>query len=224
MKKNIELIYRIIFIILSGLSIGIHFSLNDENYNAHEFSFFTVQSNIFCFVIMCVLLIKYFMGRDICSKCLIYFKGMALSAILCTFLVYHFAECRIKYPLSVIGVFGLPVKTLFSHYITPFMFILDWLLFQPKGHFKWWHIAGWLAFPLTYFISFITRCCCNSASAFVNVQKYPYFFLDYETLGVGRFCSYIFVLLIILVAENTLIVMLDKFMYRISKKRAAASK
>ncbi|MFQ9514886.1 MAG: Pr6Pr family membrane protein [Eubacterium sp.] len=224
MKRYVELIYRIIFIIISGICIGIHFSIYDGDYNAHEFSFFTVQSNIFCFVIMCVLLIKYFMGRDLCSKCLIYFKGMALSAILCTFLVYHFAECRIKYPLSIIGIFGLPVKTLFSHYITPFMFILDWIIFQPKGYFKWWHIVGWLAFPLTYFLSFITRCNCNSAAAFVNVEKYPYFFLDYETLGVGRFCSYILVLLMIIVAENILIVMLDKYMFRVSKGQTFLSR
>ncbi len=196
-----------------------HFSLNDGDYNAHEFSFFTVQSNIFCFVVMCVLLIKYFMGKDTCSRCLTYFKGMALSAILCTFLIYHFAECRINYPLNVIGIFGLPIKTLFSHYIIPFMFLLDWIIFQPKGHFKWWHTVGWLAFPLMYFLGFITRCNCNPASAFINVQKYPYFFLDYETLGIGKFCNYIFVLLIIIFAENTLIVMLDKYMKKLSKKK-----
>jgi hypothetical protein len=187
-----------------------HFDMADGDYNTHEFSFFTVQSNIFCLVIMCVLLIKYFMGKNICSKALIYFKGMALSAIVCTFFVYHFAECRIKYPLFSIGIFGLPIKTLFSHYIVPFMFVLDWILFQPKGYFKWWHIAGWLAFPLSYFLGFLARCGFNSPSAFVNVEKYPYYFLDYETLGVQQFCNYILILFIIMIAENIIIVTLDK--------------
>lgn len=212
MKKYIELIYRIIFIIVSGICVGVHFNINDEYYNTHSFSFFTVQSNIFCLIVMCILLIKYFWGRDVCSRSLVYFKGMALSAIICAFLVYHFGECRVKYPLLTIGIFGLPITTLLSHYIVPFMFVLDWILFQPKGHFKWWHIAGWLIFPIIYFVSFMTRCCCNPASAFTNVQKYPYFFLDYETLGTRQFCSYILLLLVIIIAENTLIVIADKFM------------
>lgn len=212
MRKYIELIYRMIFIFVSGICIGIHFNINDGDYNAHSFSFFTVQSNILCLVVMCILLIKYFWGRDVCSRSLVYFKGMALSAIICTFLVYHFGECRIKYPLLTIGIFGLPITTLLSHYIVPFIFILDWIIFQPKGYFKWWHIAGWLAFPLMYFISFITRCCCNPASAFENVEKFPYFFLDYETLGFKQFCGYILLLLVVMTAENILIVIADKFM------------
>lgn len=219
MKKYIELIYRIVFIIISGIGIGIHFNINDGDYNAHEFSFFTIQSNIFCFVMMCILLIKYFAGKDINSKALMYFKGMSLSAILCTFLVYHFAECRFKYPIYTTGLIGIPLKSFLAHYVVPFMFILDWIIFQPKGYFKWWHIFGWLAFPLMYFLCFITRCGCNDASAFTNVEKYPYYFLDYETLGVTTFCKYILVMLVIMISLNILIILLDKFMFRISKKR-----
>lgn len=196
--------------------------MNDEYYNAHSFSFFTVQSNILCLIVMCVLLIKYFLGRDICSRSLIYFKGMALSAIICTFLVYHFAESVVKYPVLSSGIFSLPFTTILSHYVVPFMFVLDWIIFQPKGYFKWWHIAGWLAFPLIYFISFLTRCFCNSASAFEKVKKYPYFFLDYETLGIYEFCGYILLLLIIIVAENILIIITDKFMY--NKIKISANK
>ena len=46
-KTNFELIYRITFIIVSFIGIIIHFDINDKNYNTHEFSFFTIQSNIF---------------------------------------------------------------------------------------------------------------------------------------------------------------------------------
>lgn len=219
MKKYVELIYRIFFIIVCGICVGIHFNINDEYYNTHSFSFFTVQSNIFCLIVMCVLLIKYFWGRNLCSCSLIYFKGMALSAIICAFLVYHFGECRFKYPIFSIGIFGLPITTLLSHYIVPFMYVMDWIIFQPKGYFKWWHIVGWLVFPIMYFISFITRCCCNSNSAFENVPKYPYFFLDYETLGIKQFCVYILLLLIIMTAENVLIVIIDKFMAKWSRNR-----
>lgn len=212
LRKKIELIYRILFIIISGICVGIHFNMSDEYYNAHSFSFFTVQSNIFCLIVMCILLINYFYEKDIYSPSLIYLKGMALSAITCTFLVYHFAESVVKYPVLTTGLFSLPITTILSHYVVPFMFVFDWILFQPKGYFKWWHVAGWLIFPLIYFISFLTRCYCNPVSAFEKVKKYPYFFLDYETLGIRDFCGYLFLLLIIIILENMLIVILDKFM------------
>lgn len=220
LKKYIELGYRIIFIIISGISVLIHFTWNDGDYNAHEFSFFTVQSNIFCFVVMFILLLKYYSGSDKYSKWLVYFKGMALSAIICTFFVYHFAESRNKYPLIDIGVFGLPPRDLLAHYLTPFMFILDWLIFQPKGYFKWRYILTWLAFPIMYFTTFVTRCCCNAPEAFINVAKYPYFFLDYETLGKRAFIQYILLLTVIMITENTLIISIDKFIYKIKNLKS----
>lgn len=218
LKKNVEFVYRITFLIVAGISLLLHFDINDEYYNTHEFSFFTVQSNIFCFVMMILILIKYFRHKSTCSKALMFFKGMALSAIICTFLVYHFAEACNKYDFDKICLFGIPPKDLFAHYLTPFMYVFDWIIFQPKGYFKWWHIPGWLSFPALYFMGFMTRCQCNDASAFCNVDKYPYFFLDYETLGVKSFLCYILVLLVIFTSTNTLIVMADKYMYKHGRK------
>ena len=79
MKKRFELIYRILFIIISITGIAIHFDINDRDVNVHEFSFFTLWSNIFCAVFMSVLLIKHFTKKNTRSALLIYFKGMALS-------------------------------------------------------------------------------------------------------------------------------------------------
>ena len=64
MKHKFELVYRITFIIICATGIFIHFDLNDRNVNVHEFSFFTLWSNIFCLVFMIVLLVKHFTGKD----------------------------------------------------------------------------------------------------------------------------------------------------------------
>ena len=218
-KRNFELIYRIIFIIVSFIGIIIHFDINDRDYNTHEFSFFTIQSNIFCLIVMCILLIKHFSKKDDRSKLMMYFKGMALSSIICTFLVYHFAECRIVYPIYERGLLCIPLESLLAHYIVPAMYILDWLLFQPKGYFKFHCIFTWLAFPLFYLLCFLIRCRCNGPSAFINVPKYPYFFLDYETLGYYKCFSYMAVLLMILLAINTFIVLCDYLMHKFSNKK-----
>ena len=150
---------------------------------------------------------------------MMYFKGMGLSCIICTFLVYHFAECRVVYPIYVKGLFSIPLESLLAHYVSPLMYVLDWILFQPKGYFKFYHIFTWLAFPLFYILCFITRCCCNAPSAFLSVPKYPYFFLDYETIGYFKCLSYILVLMGILLAINAFIVAADYLMYRFSNKK-----
>ena len=218
MKRIFELIYRILFIIICAVGIFIHFDLNDRDYNAHEFSFFTLWSNIFCLVFMCVLLIKHFIGKDTRSKCLIYFKAMALSSIICTFLVYHFSEYKIIMSTNKPFILGLPLESIIAHYIVPFMFIADWIFFQPKGLFKWHYIFTWLTFPFVYIVCFFTRCQCNSPSEFVNVPKYPYFFLDYECIGMGKCFFYILMLLLIFVCINLLIIFTDKFLAKIKSK------
>lgn len=212
MKQRFELIYRITFIIICATGIFIHFDLNDRNINVHEFSFFTLWSNIFCLVFMIVLLIKHFTGKDTRSKVLIYFKGMALSSITCTFLVYHFSEHKIIASYDTMTSFGIPVESILAHYVVPSMFMLDWLIFQPKGLYKWSNIITWLAFPLVYILCFFTRCQCNSAEEFIDVPKYPYFFLNYECIGYGKCFLYILVLVGIFLAVNTIIVFTDKFL------------
>lgn len=212
MKHKFELVYRITFIIICATGIFIHFDLNDRNVNVHEFSFFTLWSNIFCLVFMIVLLVKHFTGKDTRSKLLIYFKGMALASITCTFLVYHFSEHKIILPDDTMTSLGLPVESILAHYVVPYMFILDWLFFQPKGLFRWNHIITWLAFPFIYIVCFFTRCQCNAPEEFINVPKYPYFFLNYESIGYGKCFLYILFLVGIFLAVNFIIVFTDSFL------------
>lgn len=182
------------------------------NINVHEFSFFTLWSNIFCLVFMIILLIKHHVGKNTRSKILIYFKGMALSSIVCTFLIYHFSEHRIIMSYDTITPLGLPLESILAHYVVPFMFVLDWLIFQPKGLFQWHYITSWLAFPFIYILCFFTRCRCNSPEEFLDVPKYPYFFLDYECLGIGKCCMYILFLMIVFLTVNTIIIFADKIL------------
>ena len=219
MKLKFELIYRIIFIVICSIGIGIHFDFNNRNINAHEFSFFTLWSNIFCLIVMIILLIKHFMGKDTRSKILIYFKGMALSSITCTFVIYHFSEHSILLSDNSITSLGIPIESVFAHYVIPTMFVLDWLIFQPKGLFQWHNIITWLAFPFIYILCFFTRCQCNKPEEFLNVPKYPYFFLDYECIGYGKCFLYILILMIIFLAANIIIIFFDKLLFqRMTKK------
>lgn len=219
MKKRIELIYRVLFIIICAVGIFIHFDWNDRDYNVHEFSFFTLWSNIFCLVYMCVILVKHFLGKDTLSKMLIYFKGMATACIICTFLVYHFSEYKIIMTNNELALLGLPIESILAHYVVPAMFVLDWIMFQPKGRFKWHYVVTWLVFPLVYIVCFFVRCHCNHPDEFMRVPKYPYFFLNYENIGINKCFFYIFMLLLIFLGINIMVIFMDSLFSKISKNK-----
>lgn len=211
-----KITYRICFLIVCGISLFLHFRINDEYFNIREFGFFTVQSNIFCFIVMTILIIKELTGHDTTKHVFIYFKGMATAAILCTGYVYHFAESINIYSIEDTGIIGIPAMDLFAHYIVPLMFVLDWILFQKKGLFRRHYVVTWMAFPVFYFICFLTRCWCNGKEAFLRVPKFPYNFMDYETLGTWTFLKYIGLIVSFMFVMNTIIYVVD---YMIARRR-----
>lgn len=63
------------------------------------------------------------------------------------------------------------------HYVMPIAFVLDWLLFVPKGRLGWRDPIRWLAYPLIY-----------GGWTLVHgalIDWYPYWFIDVAALGVG---------------------------------------
>lgn len=64
------------------------------------------------------------------------------------------------------------------HYLTPALFLIDWLLFNPKGTLRWGSVLPWLAFPLAYGLYSIFR---GPLSGF-----WPYPFLDVSQLGMAK--------------------------------------
>ena len=64
------------------------------------------------------------------------------------------------------------------HYVTPMLFIIDWLVFVPKGHLRWTMIGTFLIPPLVYGIWTVVH------GAVAN--WYPYPFVDMRSLGYQR--------------------------------------
>jgi hypothetical protein len=64
------------------------------------------------------------------------------------------------------------------HYVTPPLFVLDWLLFVPKGEIGWRNGIGSLAFPLVYLGWTLAQGAYGG--------WYPNPFLDVLELGYGR--------------------------------------
>lgn len=218
-KVSGKIIYRFIFLIMCGISLILHFKINDAYFNFEEISYFTVQSNIFCFIMMSVLVIKELKGQDITRPIYVYFHGMATSAILSTAYIYHFSESVNKYPLVEKGLISIPSMDLFGHYVVPVLFVIDWFVFLPKGFIRRGYIFQWLAFPIFYLICFLSRCNFNEETYFEQVEKFPYYFLDYETLGPLNFCKYILCITLIMLTINILLYTLDYIFAKKSNRR-----
>jgi hypothetical protein len=67
------------------------------------------------------------------------------------------------------------VADVLLHYVTPAMFVLDWLVFVPKGQVPWRTVVTSLAFPLAY----VAWTLVHGA----QTNWYPYPFFDVATLG-----------------------------------------
>jgi hypothetical protein len=61
------------------------------------------------------------------------------------------------------------------HTVVPLLAVLDWLLFDRQGRFRWRYAVYWLAFPLGYLAFALVRG--------LIVDKYPYPFINADKLG-----------------------------------------
>jgi hypothetical protein len=61
------------------------------------------------------------------------------------------------------------------HTVTPIAFVLDWLLFVPKGRLRWIDPVKWLAYPLLYGLWTVIHG--------QLIGWYPYWFIDIGELG-----------------------------------------
>ncbi|MGH6996819.1 MAG: Pr6Pr family membrane protein [Phenylobacterium sp.] len=64
------------------------------------------------------------------------------------------------------------------HYVTPALFLIDWLAFTPRGALRPTMAPAWLAFPLGFGVYSLAR------GPFAGF--YPYPFLDVSDLGYAR--------------------------------------
>jgi len=133
--------------------------------------FFTIQSNV-AYGIFAAW--AAFRGRGTQPV----LKGAVTLYVAITGLVYHLV---LNNPAS--GFAAGPVeRTLpdaignqFLHTVVPLLAVLDWLVFDERGRFRWRYALYWLAFPLGYLAFALVRG--------LVVDRYPYPFIDVNELG-----------------------------------------
>ena len=92
------------------------------------------------------------------------------------------------------------------HYLTPALFVIDWLAFVPKGHVPWTMIGTSLAPPIVYGIWTIAHGAVTS--------WYPYSFVNMRSLGYQVGLANMASFLIVFTAIAVALVVIDRIMGR----------
>ncbi|MBP6876777.1 MAG: Pr6Pr family membrane protein [Phenylobacterium sp.] len=155
------------FLMVQGQA-GADFATRTVNF----FSYFTILSNLLAALAMSAptLAPASPLGR--------FFAGPAVR----TAVVLYTSVTTVTYMTVLQGLWnprGLHlVADITLHYVTPTLFLLDWLAFTPRGALRPAMALAWLAFPLGFGAYSLAR------GPFAGF--YPYPFLDVSDLGYAR--------------------------------------
>ena len=100
------------------------------------------------------------------------------------------------------------------HYVMPVAFVLDWLLFTPKGRLRWVDPVKWLAFPLVYGG-------WTLAHGLVT-GWWPYWFVNVDELGLASAALNFGGLLVFFLALGLIVAAADRMLGRRDRRPAAA--
>ena len=108
-------------------------------------------------------------------------KGALVMAMAITGITFHL--------FLAAGDFNMgPTQLITNHLLhtaAPLLTVLDWLLFDEKGHYRRFEPFLWGIFPAAYFVYTMIRARVSSFR-FYNGSPYPYPFMDVDALGWGK--------------------------------------
>jgi hypothetical protein len=168
------LVYRIISAALAWFTIIVGWFINaitsgDPLIWVEGFKYYTMQTNLMV-TIWFTLAIYWYNKPESLEKIMGPLKGAFTLYITTTF--FFFAVLlQIGYHPTGWAAFS----NLILHYITPILFIIDWILTENKVRYKWSYLPYWIIYPIGYLIF----------SLFLGIftGDYIYPFLDISSHG-----------------------------------------
>jgi hypothetical protein len=131
-------------------------------------------------------------------------RGMMAGAIALVMGFYHFVLAATWAPE---GLFWLGDVLL--HYLTPTIYIVWWLVFQPKGNLRFGHI-GWMLLPPAIWLAW-------AMLRGAIVAEYPYPILEAHVLGYPQVALNIAFMLVLLSVIFAVVVALDQALGRVAR-------
>lgn len=123
--------------------------------------------------------------------------------------VYHLLLAPVWDPQG----WSLVANTLL-HYVMPVAFVLDWLLFTPKGRLRWVDPVKWLAFPLVYGGWTLAHG--------LATRWWPYWFVNVDELGLASAAVNFGGLLVFFLALGLIVAAADRMLGRRDRRPVPA--
>ncbi len=182
--KKVGILYRVIFIFLCGL--GLILSLTSKSTdefmgNGTALNFYTLQSNLWIFILELVLLLLTIIEDvkqiSIIKEKMVVLKFVMTVAILVTFIVYWSMLAPYVAQKNV-----LALSNVILHAISPILMLVDFLVFDREYTFKKNNVYLTIIPPLYYLIFAMVRAEISD-TVFTQGSRYPYWFIDIDTFG-----------------------------------------
>ncbi|WP_120494744.1 Pr6Pr family membrane protein [Microbacterium phyllosphaerae] len=218
-SRPVALIYRILALAVIITGVIRHSDVLTGAPNWTTLLFYTMVSNLLCLVWVALLVVRT--GRDLgrrgpagTSTPSARASGAVMMAITVTMLIYLVVLVPTRFADGDSDIFSLTDNLI--HIITPLLVIVDWLLFVPKGSFRWTDPLLWTLIPYAYLVwAFIYGAV---GGEFTPGQKYPYPFMDVDALGVGGVAQWIVALTLALVVVGLVFVVIDRALAALARR------
>ena len=171
-NKSLAIGYKLTFALLgfSAVVTEIATLVERNHFNPFNFfSYFTIQSNIFAFVMLIVSALA--VARNKRSSKLNLLRGAATLYMVITGIVFAVLLAGVEGSILT----AVPWDNLVLHYIMPVVLLIDWLVDKPSKAITFKRSFVWLIYPISYVIYSLVR------GQLVN--WYPYPFLNPKTNG-----------------------------------------
>ncbi|HFI2446455.1 TPA: Pr6Pr family membrane protein [Streptococcus suis] len=146
--------------------------------------YYTVQSNLLVSVFAVYMVYAMQKGLDLQSAKFLRIKAAVTMSIMITCVVYHFM-------LAPIADDFWRVENMLCHYIVPVYFLLDTLLVDQQGQYKWFDPIWWTILPVLYMIFGLVN------GLFIKIpipdakdSPFAYFFLNVPKYGWAYVLTY----------------------------------
>ncbi|MBS1600579.1 MAG: Pr6Pr family membrane protein [Bacteroidetes bacterium] len=196
-----------------GLALQLYLLLSISNNKSavekliNYFSYFTILTNLLVAFGITISLTKpnsnlgkFFSKSGTESALTVYILGVG---------VIYFFLLRNLYDLNG---WNLVADTVL-HTIIPFLFLLYWIFFVPKGQLYWKNGFRWLLYPFVYLVYVLIR-------GFIDCF-YPYPFANVNKLGYGKALTNGFWILIFFLVLGLILIAIDSAIKEFGQRKKA---
>jgi len=146
-RKSLVIAFQTVVILFALVGVGILVAISRTVHDAlNMFTFYTIQSNLLAAAALGLSLHALVKNREDLVW-LIVFKSGTVLWILVTGIVYHLLLAGRWNPTGLTAFASLAL-----HSLTPAGMVLNWLVFEKKGRYRFIFTLYWLSYPFLYML------------------------------------------------------------------------